>query len=125
MRSRNNLLQRGTSSEHIFSEPCEKVNDLLSKMCLTSEVLPDKMSLKVTIPPTRHDVIHACDIYEDVAIAYGYNNIKRTIPNTNTIGQQLDINKLTELLRSPIAECEFTEALTFSLVSEFCHHCKC
>ena len=35
------------------------------------------------------DVIHACDIIEDVAIAYGYNNITRTIPNTNTVGQQV------------------------------------
>ena len=121
----SNLLRYDTSSEHVFSEPCEKVNDLLSRMCLTSEVLPDKESLKVTVPPTRHDVIHACDIYEDVAIAYGYNKIKRTMPNTNTIGQQLDINKLTELLRSPIAEAGFTEALTFSLVGEFCYYRKC
>ncbi len=30
--------------------------------------------VEVTIPPTRHDVLHPCDIYEDVAIAHGYNN---------------------------------------------------
>ena len=35
------------------------------------------------------DVIHACDIAEDVAIAYGYNNIRRTIPNTITIAHQV------------------------------------
>lgn len=42
-------------------------------MCLVTEVVSEDASknLKVKIPPTRHDVIHACDIYEDVAIAYG------------------------------------------------------
>lgn len=85
-------------------------------MYLTSELVGNGDNVKVTIPPTRHDVIHACDIYEDVAIAYGYNNIKRTIPKTNTIGQQFPINKLTDLLRYPIAEAGFTEAFTFALV---------
>lgn len=86
-------------------------------MNLTSEVISNGDNIKVTVPPTRHDVIHACDIYEDVAIAYGYNKIKRTLPKTSTIGQQFPINKITDLLRYPIAEAGFTEALTFALVS--------
>lgn len=91
---------------------------LLSKMCLDSELMPSGKEVLVTVPPTRHDVIHACDIYEDVAIAYGYNKIKRTLPKTSTIAQQQPLNKLTDLLRLPIAQAGFTEALTFSLV--FC-----
>lgn len=102
----------------IFSETPESIARLLSRMYLTSEVVSNGDSVKVTIPPTRHDVIHACDIYEDVAIAYGYNNIKRTIPKTSTIGQQFPINKLTDLLRHSIAEAGFSEAFTFALVSE-------
>ena len=35
------------------------------------------------------DVIHPCDIAEDVAIAYGFNNIKMTFPKTNCIAQQV------------------------------------
>ena len=35
------------------------------------------------------DIIHPCDIVEDVAIAYGFNNIKMTIPNTNCIAHQV------------------------------------
>ena len=27
------------------------------------------------VPPTRSDVLHACDVVEDVAIAHGYNNV--------------------------------------------------
>ena len=36
------------------------------------------------------DVLHACDIYEDIAIAFGYNNIKEMMPwRTSTVAQQV------------------------------------
>lgn len=84
-------------------------------MYLNARLL-DSGEIAVEIPPTRHDVIHACDIYEDVAIAHGYNNIKRTLPPTMHIGRQYPLNKLTEQLREQIAQAGFTEALTFALV---------
>jgi phenylalanyl-tRNA synthetase beta chain len=40
----------------------------------------------VDIPPNRSDIFHECDIMEDVAIAYGFNNIEKTMPNLVTIG---------------------------------------
>ena len=90
-------------------------------MCLKSELNAE--NIKVTIPPTRHDIIHPCDIYEDVAIAFGYNKIPRTLPKTNTIGEQQPVNKLSDLLRAPIAQAGFTEALTFSLVKSYPTDC--
>lgn len=86
-------------------------------MCLKSEVSSTGKEVSVTVPPTRHDIIHACDIYEDVAIAFGYNRIERTLPKTSTIGQQLPVNKLSDQLRGAVAQAGFTEALTFSLVN--------
>jgi len=94
----------------------KEIAQLLSKMCLESVVNKDE-TITVTIPPTRHDVIHPCDIYEDAAIAYGYNNIEKTTPHTLTVAQQLPINKLTDQLREAVAQSGFTEALTFSLCS--------
>lgn len=88
-------------------------------MCLKSELRPSEQQLNVVIPPTRHDVIHACDIYEDAAIAFGYNKIIKTVPKTNTISAQLPINKLVDHLRHKVAEAGFTEALTFSLVNYY------
>ena len=35
------------------------------------------------------DVLHACDIVEDVAIAFGYNNVKMTFPKTNCVAKQV------------------------------------
>ena len=37
------------------------------------------------------DVLHSCDVIEDVAIAYGFNNIDKTIPNTNCVAHQVSI----------------------------------
>jgi len=98
--------------------PLENMAGLITKMCLPSKVVDSKAGMiEVTIPPTRHDILHPCDIYEDVAIAFGYNNIVKTIPKTLTIAQQLPVNKLTDQLREAVAQAGFTEALTFSLCS--------
>lgn len=40
---------------------------------------------------------------QDVAIAYGYNNIVQTIPQAVTIGRELPLNQLTELLRGELS----------------------
>ncbi|XP_037951774.1 phenylalanine--tRNA ligase beta subunit-like [Teleopsis dalmanni] len=90
--------------------------DMLTRMYLETKVDGDD-SLVVKIPPTRHDVIHACDIYEDVAIAYGYNNIKKSLPAFMHIAKQFPLNKLTDLLREQVAQAGFTEGLTFTLCS--------
>uniref|UniRef100_A0A6Q2ZGK7 Phenylalanine--tRNA ligase beta subunit n=1 Tax=Esox lucius TaxID=8010 RepID=A0A6Q2ZGK7_ESOLU len=101
-----------------ISESTERIAQLLTKMCLRSEVMSDGEQIEVEIPPTRSDVIHACDIMEDAAMAYGFNNIIRTTPRTYTVANQLPLNKLTELLRQDLAAAGFTEALTFALCSQ-------
>lgn len=91
---------------------------LLNKMYLRTQLKKGSEDvLEVEVPPTRHDIIHACDIYEDVGIAHGYNNIEKSIPKTHQIGKQYPLNKLTEQLREQIAQAGFTEALTFTLCS--------
>jgi phenylalanyl-tRNA synthetase beta chain len=69
------------------------------------------------VPPTRADVLHKCDIAEDVGISYGYNNIERLIAPTPTTGKLLPLNKFSDLLRQEIAQAGFTEILTSGLIS--------
>ena len=57
--------------------PVNEMANLLTKMCLSAELQSNGDAIKVTIPPTRADVLHACDIYEDIAIAFGYNNVEK------------------------------------------------
>ncbi|XP_074154723.1 phenylalanine--tRNA ligase beta subunit [Sminthopsis crassicaudata] len=101
-----------------ISETPASLAKLLTRMYLKSEVIGDGNQIEIEIPPTRADIIHACDIVEDAAIAYGYNNIQMTMPKTYTIANQLPLNKLTELLRYDLAAAGFTEALTFALCSQ-------
>lgn len=93
----------------------KQIADLLSTMSLQTKVTKKKGNLRVTIPPTRHDIIHPVDLIEDVGIAYGYNNIERRMPPTSTIAGQLPVNKLSDQLRENLAQSGYTEALTFSL----------
>ena len=73
--------------------------------------------IKVQVPPTRSDILHPCDIAEDVGIAYGYNNIAKVLPATSTIGRQIPLNKFTDLLRQELAQAGYIECLTMSLLS--------
>lgn len=91
---------------------------LLTKMGLRADALTNGEDIEVHVPPTRHDIIHKCDVMEDVGIAYGYDNIIKTLPKSATIASQVPLNKLSDQLRNEVARCGYTEALNFALCSE-------
>ncbi|KAF0978333.1 hypothetical protein FDP41_002848 [Naegleria fowleri] len=94
----------------------EKMAELLKRMQLNASVVNEK-TLKVLAPPTRSDVLHACDIMEDVAIAYGYNNIPKTFPKSSTIGKENELNKLSDMMRLEMSMAGYTEVLSLILCS--------
>eukprot|EP00227_Mantoniella_beaufortii_P009897 CAMPEP_0197580416 /NCGR_PEP_ID=MMETSP1326-20131121/4211_1 /TAXON_ID=1155430 /ORGANISM="Genus nov. species nov., Strain RCC2288" /LENGTH=596 /DNA_ID=CAMNT_0043144159 /DNA_START=57 /DNA_END=1847 /DNA_ORIENTATION=+ len=94
----------------------QKMAALLCRMQLPTKIGENGM-LRVEVPPTRSDVLHACDIAEDVAIAYGYNNIARTVPQMATVGAQQPINHFSDLIRGEMATQGFSEMLTWILCS--------
>ena len=98
--------------------PSEAV-DLLKKMMLKSEVVADdNKTINVWVPAFRSDILHACDIMEDVAIAFGFNNVERTLPGCFCVGAALPLNKLSDLIRREISLVGFTEVLTLTLCSK-------
>jgi phenylalanyl-tRNA synthetase beta chain len=58
------------------------------------------------------------DIAEDIAVAYGYNNIVKTIPKTCTVGGEQPLNALGDLLREEIGRAGYIEVLTHGLCSK-------
>ena len=46
---------------------------------------------------TRPDILHGCDIAEEIGIGYGFNNIPMVYPPTNTVGSFIPENKFTDL----------------------------
>lgn len=95
----------------------DQVVELLNKMSVPSTLDATKTNIIASIPPTRSDILHSCDIMEDVAIAYGYNNILETMPKSCTIAAPLAINKLSDLVRKEIALSGYSEGLSFTLCS--------
>ncbi|MBS3163453.1 phenylalanine--tRNA ligase subunit beta, partial [Candidatus Woesearchaeota archaeon] len=70
----------------------------------------------VLIPAYRADILHEIDLVEDIAKAYGYDNLKDEIPRVATIAEE---NKF-EIFKNKIAEIliglELIEVNTYHLV---------
>lgn len=100
-----------------LSLPSKDIAELLNRMTLSAQASPtDADHLLVEVPATRPDILHECDIMEDAAIAYGFNNLPRTFPATNTVAQPLPISKLCDLVRREWAQAGWVEALPLILV---------
>lgn len=102
-----------------LSETPERICELLAKMCYkATPSTKDANILDVSIPQTRADVLHQCDIMEDVAVGYGFNNLPRNNPNkAATIAKPLPINKLSDIVRLESAMAGWTEVMPLILCS--------
>jgi phenylalanyl-tRNA synthetase beta chain len=90
-------------------------------MSLEASISPNKSDdINVHIPATRPDILHECDIMEDAAIAYGFNNLPDKFPATNTVAQPLAISKLSDVVRIEWALAGWVEVLPLILVRH-CH----
>jgi len=101
-----------------LKESPESICKLLSKMAYKAEPSADPKYVTVTVPPTRADVLHPCDVMEDLAIAYGFNSLPRSTPNKSvTIGKPLMINKLSDIVRHESAMAGWAEVMPLILCS--------
>lgn len=92
---------------------------LLQKMGHSASPSPSAPEAEVTVdvPATRPDILHECDLMEDVAVAYGFDNLPKTFPSTNTVAAPLPINKVGDLMRRECACSGWVEVLPLILVS--------
>ena len=73
--------------------------------------------IKLEVSPIRADILHACDVAEEIGIGYGFNKIPFVYPPTNTVGSFIPENKFTDLLRHEMAQAGYIESLTCALIS--------
>lgn len=96
----------------------EEVSTLLTRMALSTTVSPNDLDeISVHIPATRPDILHECDIMEDAAIAYGFNNLPDKFPATSTVAQPLAISRLSDVIRQEWAFAGWVEVLPLILCS--------
>lgn len=102
-----------------LDETPERICQLLTKMAYSAKPSSEDSNLiEVSIPPTRADVLHQCDIMEDLAICHGYNNLPRSSPNKSaTLGGPTRIQKLADIVRNEAAFAGWVEVLPLILCS--------
>ncbi|MCW4047694.1 MAG: phenylalanine--tRNA ligase subunit beta [Candidatus Bathyarchaeota archaeon] len=74
-------------------------------------------SVGVLVPCYRVDVMHPVDLVEDVAVAYGYNNIKpvwRELPTTGCVKPE---QRLLDVARELLVGLGYQEVLTYNLTN--------
>jgi phenylalanyl-tRNA synthetase beta chain len=120
-----NIAHRTTTASHSYLNAAtgldlsrEEACKLLNKMSLIARPSTgDKDLIEVDVPCTRSDILHECDIMEDYAIGYGYNNLPTSLPTTSTVAKPFPINKLGDILRKECAMAGWIEALPYILCS--------
>ncbi|ORY14962.1 hypothetical protein BCR34DRAFT_533752 [Clohesyomyces aquaticus] len=99
--------------------PPAEISELLERMGYTvAPAKPDDKLLDVAVPITRADVLHQCDIMEDLAIAWGFNKLPRFYPNKSAaVAAPLPINKLGDIVRFEAAASGWSEVMPLILCS--------
>lgn len=92
----------------------KEVNKLLKKMGLNFI----KTKNEVEISPWRTDILHPVDIYEDIAIAYGYNNFKPEIPQISTTGEESKKWIIKKKISEILTGLRLNEISTYHLLSK-------
>ena len=75
-------------------------------------------AVKVQVPCYRADIMHDWDIFEDVAIAYGYDRIIAAPPATFTVGKPSAVQVNASLAREAFSGLGYLEVMPFTLTCE-------
>ncbi|MFA5346906.1 MAG: phenylalanine--tRNA ligase subunit beta [Methanoregula sp.] len=74
--------------------------------------------VKVQVPCYRADIMHDWDLFEDVAIAYGYDKIQDLPPKTFTVGKPHPVQVYAALAREAFCGLGYLEVMPFTLTNE-------
>lgn len=80
-----------------------------------SVVAQTKDAMKFAIPSFRYDLLEEIDLIEEVARAYGYNNIETKTRTTVDFSKPLNTRSIEDEVRSYLIGAGFNEMLTYSL----------
>ena len=94
----------------------KEIMNLAEKARYSAKLKKDE--IEVETPFYRPDVIHAFDVMEDIAIAYGYNNFEAEEPKIFTIGSTLQETKKANRIASLMTGLGFQELLTFNMTNK-------
>ena len=95
----------------------EELSALLHKMRFGAAPAADG-AIRVDVPCYRADIMHDWDIFEDVAIAYGYEHFPAGISPTFAIGTPHPVSVISGVVRQVMIGFGFLEVIPFTLSNE-------
>ncbi|MDD9953943.1 MAG: phenylalanine--tRNA ligase subunit beta [Candidatus Woesearchaeota archaeon] len=98
----------------------EQLPDLLAKMGLGFRDGRIKDTFHAVVPAYRVDFLHQIDVVEDVAIAYGYDNIVPELPDLATVASESPQTLFADKVRDILAGYGLLEAKNYHLLGK--HH---
>jgi phenylalanyl-tRNA synthetase beta chain len=79
---------------------------------------------RVRYPALRTDFKHPVDVFEDLAIGYGYRNIQAGSVSQATTGQARPEDDASDLVRSVMLGLGFSEIMSLPMTTEDLHYAK-
>ena len=98
--------------------PAIEIANLLGKMRFGAQPV-GRDTVKVQVPCYRADIMHDWDIFEDVAIAYGYDKFAVEISPTFAIGRAHPVYTIAAQVRGILAGLGYLEMMPFTLTNEW------
>ncbi len=82
------------------------------------ELAYDEKTNEIVAPTFRHDIFRTCDLAEEVARFYGYDNIPTTLPSGEaTTGRKSKKMRVEEIARDVAEFCGFSQGMCYSFES--------
>jgi phenylalanyl-tRNA synthetase beta chain len=100
-----------------FSLSPFEIAEILKKMRYGAEPV-DSDLIRVRIPCYRADIMHDYDIFEDVAIGFGFDNLESPLPPSTTLGCEHPVMSRASLIREICCGLGFQEVMPFTLSSD-------
>ncbi len=108
------------AAETLIGAPVPDMTAVLARMRYGAEMKDGRLSVR--IPAYRADIMHECDLFEDVAIGYGYHNIAPRLVPSMTVGSHQPIEELSTTARRVMTGFGFLEIMTPALTCEREHY---
>ncbi len=113
------LLYDNTLTEKVvgIKVSVEKASELLKKMRMDAKPISET-KIEVKIPAYRLDILHPIDIAEDIAMAYGYENIKPEPYSPPHPGMPHPIEFFSKIIRETMVGYGFQEVNSYMMTNK-------
>ncbi|KXB07180.1 hypothetical protein AKJ54_00615 [candidate division MSBL1 archaeon SCGC-AAA382K21] len=73
--------------------------------------------LRVKVPFYRSDLMHGVDLFEDIAVGFGYDKLEPVLPPIETTGEPNSVEEISVIARRALTGLGFTEVIPYMLTN--------